>query len=456
MGIFKPISVIKYEGDNSTFIYKHPSEDFNTMSQLIVHESQEAIFFMNGQALDMFGPGRYTLSTQNIPLLNKMLKGLTDSKKSFFHCEVYFINKTTQMSLKWGTDSRVRFIEPNLGVPLDIGASGELNLKVQDSRKLLVKVVGTMKGIAWDQQGAGFTKSIKDSFRPLISTAIKSKLAKTIKNEKIDILEIDEHLSELSQALKKEILPGFEEYGLTIPNFYVSNVLLPEDDPKFKEIRELHALSFDVKMREATRAKLLAEETTKTEISKFEAQRKLIDESAKAESLRMRGIAEADVMHAQGYDKKDEFSRDVQIAYAQGIGNMGSKGGGGGSHMSDIIGLGVGLAAMGNVAKQAGAAMNDLNNPNAIREKSQASASGVKCPKCGHDNAPGVKFCSECGTKLGSASQDEIICPHCGKKTKNGKFCNECGAPLIAKCPKCGHENAPGTKFCNECGTKLV
>lgn len=454
MGIFKPISVIKYEGDNSTFIYKHPSEDFNTMSQLIVHESQEAIFFMNGQALDLFGPGRYTLSTQNIPLLNKMLKGLTDSKKSFFHCEVYFINKTTQMSLKWGTDSRVRFIEPNLGVPLDIGASGELNLKVQDSRKLLVKVVGTMKGIAWDQQGAGFTKSIKDSFRPLISTAIKSKLAKTIKNEKIDILEIDEHLSELSQALKKEILPGFEEYGLTIPNFYVSNVLLPEDDPKFKEIRELHALSFDVKMREATRAKLLAEETTKTEISKFEAQRKLIDESAKAESLRMRGIAEADVMHAQGYDKKDEFSRDVQIAYAQGIGNMGSKGGGGSSHMSDIIGLGVGLAAMGNVAKQAGAAMNDLNNPNAIREKSQAS--GNKCPKCGHENAPGVKFCSECGTKLGSTSQDEIICPRCGKRTKNGKFCNECGAPLIAKCPKCGHENAPGTKFCNECGTKLV
>ena len=53
--------IIKYEGDNSTFIWKHPCEDFNSLTQLIVHESQEAVFFMNGQALDLFGPGRYTL-----------------------------------------------------------------------------------------------------------------------------------------------------------------------------------------------------------------------------------------------------------------------------------------------------------------------------------------------------------------------------------------------------------
>lgn len=65
--------VIKYEGDNTTFIWKSPLEDFNSMTQLIVHESQEAIFFMNGQALDLFGPGRYTLETQNVPKLGKFL-----------------------------------------------------------------------------------------------------------------------------------------------------------------------------------------------------------------------------------------------------------------------------------------------------------------------------------------------------------------------------------------------
>ena len=87
------VEIIKYEGDNTTFVWKSPVEDFNTGSQLIVHESQEAIFFMNGQALDLFGPGRHTLSTQNIPLLGKLLN-LPTGGKTPFHCEVYFINKT--------------------------------------------------------------------------------------------------------------------------------------------------------------------------------------------------------------------------------------------------------------------------------------------------------------------------------------------------------------------------
>ena len=95
----KIADIIKYEGDNSTFIWKHPCEDFNSLTQLIVHESQEAIFFMNGQALDMFGAGRYTLETQNIPLIGKVLNKATDDKTPF-HCEVYFINKADVGSVR--------------------------------------------------------------------------------------------------------------------------------------------------------------------------------------------------------------------------------------------------------------------------------------------------------------------------------------------------------------------
>jgi membrane protease subunit (stomatin/prohibitin family) len=80
-------SIIKYEGDNTTFIWKHPIEDFNTGSQLIVHESQEAIFFMNGQALDLFGAGRHTLETQNLPLVGKYFNRATGDATPF-HCEV--------------------------------------------------------------------------------------------------------------------------------------------------------------------------------------------------------------------------------------------------------------------------------------------------------------------------------------------------------------------------------
>lgn len=111
--------IIKYEGDNGTFIWKHPCEDFNTTTQLIVHESQEAVFFMNGQALDLFGSGRYTLETQNIPLLRKFANIPTGGQTPF-HCEVYFINKTEQMAIKWGTDSKVQYVEPTYKFPLSM------------------------------------------------------------------------------------------------------------------------------------------------------------------------------------------------------------------------------------------------------------------------------------------------------------------------------------------------
>jgi len=125
--------VIKYEGDNSTFIWKHPVEDFNTNSQLIVHETQEAILFLNGQPMDLFGSGKYTLETQNIPILNKIIN-LPTGGVSSFHCEVYFINKVEQMAIAWGTDSKVQYVEPTYGFPISLGAGGEMSLKVKDSK----------------------------------------------------------------------------------------------------------------------------------------------------------------------------------------------------------------------------------------------------------------------------------------------------------------------------------
>lgn len=344
--------IIKYEGDNSTFVWKYPSEDFNSLTQLIVHESQEALFFMNGQALDLFGPGRYTLETQNLPMLGKLLNRATGGE-SPFHCEVYFINKTVQMGLRWGTDSKVRYIDPDSGIPIELGASGEMNLSVSDSRKLLIKLIGTTNGIAWEDRGEGFTKSLQSSFRPLINTAVKSNLSQAIKVGMFDILEVDEHLEEISKVLRNKMVGVFEEYGLTIPQFYLTTVVLPEGDPNFKELREFHALSFKTRKTKAEREKTLEEQTTLTEIAKREAERKVIEAQAEAEATRQAGLAEAEVMHAQGITKKDYVAAEVQKAYAEGLSNMGANGGGGGgSTMSDIVGLGVGLKAAGVMAGQ--------------------------------------------------------------------------------------------------------
>lgn len=460
----KIAEVIKYEGDNSTFIWKHPSEDFNSLTQLIVHESQEAIFFMNGQALDLFGPGRYTLETQNIPKLGKALNRTTGGETPF-HCEVYFINKTVQMAVKWGTDSKVRFIESKFGVPIEIGACGEMNLAVSDARKLLVKLVGTTKGIAWNEENGGFTKSLSASFRPLISTAVKTNLSSAIKSQNINILEVDESLGLLSEVLKASILPGFEEYGLTIPEFYITTVVLPENDPNFRRIRELHTISLQKKMVEAEttvktaiaesmaavtvaeRQAILEQETTETERTRREAERELIRAQTEAQSTKIAGYAEAEVMRAKGFDGKDLIQADVQKAYAEGIGNMTISGGAGG----DIIGLGVGMAAAGAVSGQVGEMFKGFG---ATNSNPQATEKTI-CPNCNSEVPQNSKFCLECGFKIEKLAEDEMICPVCSKKTNKGKFCMECGAPLVSKCANCGAELPNGAKFCLECGEKV-
>lgn len=474
--------LIKYEGDNTTFIWKYPHEDFNSMTEIVVNESQEAIFFANGQAADTFGPGRYKLEAKNIPILTSLINGITGV--SVFHCQVYYINKTVQMAVKWGTDSKIRFIEPTLGVPVELGVSGEMNLAISDSRKMIIKLVGTMKGIAWDQEDSLFAKSLQTSFRPLITTAVKSSLSSAIKQQNIDIVEIDEHLEELSETLRDKIVIGLEEYGLTVPQFYITNIVLPEDDLNFRKLKDLHTMSLQKKLvsaeadlrtsqaeskatymtaeaqaeaqiKIAQRNAILESQTTETEIARKEAERKLIQAQAEAQAAQMAGMAEANIMQAKGYNQKDVIQAEVQKAYAEGIGNMGSGSSTGGNVMSDMMGLGVSMAAMGAMAPQVSEMMKGFNL-SGNQQNNTFAAKTIKCPNCGTELPENAKFCYQCGNKIEILNAEEIICPNCGKKTLKGKFCSECGKSLVSICPNCGSELASGSKFCSGCGTKLL
>lgn len=480
-------SIIKFEGDNEALIWKHPIEDFNYGSQLIVHESQEAIFFRDGQALDLFGAGRYTLETQQLPLLESLYKLPTDTEGTF-HSEVYFINKTVQMSIKWGTPDKLRFIDPLTSTPLELGVSGEMNLQVADSRRLLLKIVGTQSGIAWDDRD-GFAKSVRESFRPLIVNTVKSTLPGIIRDSQIDLLEIDQHVDDISATLREKLLPGFAEYGLTIPQFYVTHIVLPEDDPNFKRIRELHTVMLQTRMYQAEatvktvqaqseasyrtaqeeskaaitaaqRKVVLEQQTTETELARREAERKLIHAQADAEArrlegageadvTRMTGLSEAEVMRAKGYTQRDVLEADVKKAYAAGLGQMGSNGGG--SALGDIAGLGVTLGAMGgviNMTKGAVAPMFEQAIP------SVPAGSGWDCPACGK-KAISSNFCPDCGAKKPEASSG-WDCPSCGAKNIVSNFCPNCGAkkPVLTwTCPDCGTADIK-SNFCPNCGRK--
>ena len=480
-------SIIKFEGDNEALIWKHPIEDFNYGSQLIVHESQESIFFRDGQALDLFGAGRYTLETQQLPLLESLYKLPTDTEGTF-HSEVYFINKTVQMSIKWGTPDKLRFIDPLTSTPLELGVSGEMNLQVADSRRLLLKLVGTQSGIAWDDRD-GFAKSLRESFRPLIVNTVKSTLPGIIRDSQIDLLEIDQHVDDISAALREKLLPGFAEYGLAIPQFYVTHIVLPEDDPNFKRIRELHTVMLQTRMYQAEatvktvqaqseasyrtaqeeskaaitaaqRKVVLEQQTTETELARREAERKLIHAQADAEArrlegageadvTRMTGLSEAEVMRAKGYTQRDVLEADVKKAYAAGLGQMGSNGGG--SALGDIAGLGVTLGAMGgviNMTKGAVAPMFEQPTPAA------PVGSGWDCPACGK-KAISSNFCPDCGAKKPEASSG-WDCPSCGTKNIVSNFCPNCGAkrPVLTwTCPDCGTADIK-SDFCPNCGRK--
>ena len=131
--------VIKKDKEDGNLVWRYPKTKFTTASQLIVHESQEAVFFANGKALDLFGAGKYTLDTNNIPLLRGLLQ-LPTGRKNAFQSEVYFID-ISEHTTKWGTSSKIEFLEPVYNFPIAIGACGEIRFRIEDSRKLLIKLL---------------------------------------------------------------------------------------------------------------------------------------------------------------------------------------------------------------------------------------------------------------------------------------------------------------------------
>lgn len=453
-------SIIKYEGDNETLVWKHPIEDFNLGSQLIVHESQEAIFFRDGQALDLFGPGRYTLETQQLPILEKLYKLPTDTEGTF-HSEVYFINRTTQMGIKWGTDSKVRLFDPMTGMHIELGASGEFSIRVTNSRKLLLKLIGTTGELKQDAILGGSGKGL---FRSLVMTQVKSYLAAAIRENSINVLEIDERLLELSDALRERINSRLAEYGLEMPEFFVSRVVTPDDDPNFRKMKEQFAEQYLGVRQEQIRKNIAAAEAERKAVeAQTAAQMKIIGaqgdaealkikKQAEAEAYRMQAAAEAEEMHMKGYTYQQETARKVGLeAMQNGITGTGGAGG-----LGDIAGLGVTLGAMGSVMGMTKEALNPVMET--AKQVGQtvgaAESSGWDCPECGMKNIQS-KFCPECGAKKPERKQG-WTCPNCGTQNIQSKFCPECGCkqPSLAwDCPECGTTGIT-SKFCPECGHK--
>lgn len=222
------VEVIKYNGPPDLLAWKYPSEELGTWTQLIVNESQEAVLYKGGKALDVFQSGRHTLDTANIPILNKLIN-LPFGGRSPFTAEVWYINRVFSLDVKWGTATPIQIQDPKYQIFCPIRANGMFGLQIEDSKKFLVKLVGTMP--SFDRQ------TMIKYFRGLYITKVKDSISSYVVKKHISILEINAYIDELSLHMKQRIEPEMAEYGIKLANFYVNDISIPEEDPAVKKLK---------------------------------------------------------------------------------------------------------------------------------------------------------------------------------------------------------------------------
>lgn len=223
------IKSIYWEQENrEDLVYKFPFNNINLGSVLTVNESQEALFFKSGVLCDTFGAGRHTLSTANLPVLNKLVN-LPSGGDTTFMAEVWFVSKLDKRNMFWGTGG-LRIIDPYFQIPIKISARGQYGVKISDSALFLKKLVGTLPYIT--------TELVEEQFRIDVVETVKVSISKFMKEENVNINELGVSYKELSKSVSKDLQAVFDEYGVELLNFNVENIGFDENDKGYQTVME--------------------------------------------------------------------------------------------------------------------------------------------------------------------------------------------------------------------------
>lgn len=366
------IEVIEWLDDSQdTLLYRFPvyQQEIKNGAQLIVRESQAAVFVFEGQVADVFTPGRYTIEGGNTPILSKLgawKHGFNSPIKS----EVYFVNTKQFTDMKWGTSNPIMLRDADFGI-VRLRAFGAYSMRVADPSTFIKEVAGT---------NAHFQTEDIDG---QLKRAIVSEFSDAIGELKIPALDLAAQYKELGEAIRGKINGDFSSYGLEVTKFYVENISLPpEVEAAMDKRASMGALG--------------------------DAQKYMQFQAADA----LRDAAQNEGGGAGlGAGLGAGFAVGGQMANAFGMGQPGSQQGGGGAPAAATV-------ACPTCSKQ--------NNPSA---KFCADCGGkmevaqVPCVKCGAQLREGAKFCSECGS-----TQEKQKCTGCqADLAPNSKFCAECG-----------------------------
>jgi membrane protease subunit (stomatin/prohibitin family) len=359
-----------FDQSGEELVHRIPEEgsaETNWGSQLVVRENQAAVFFRDGKAMDVLGPGRHTLSTQNLPILTKFITSkIGFGDKSPFRVEVYFVNNKVFTNLRWGTRDPVAFRDSELGL-VRLRAFGNYTMKVKSPLLFVNTIVGT--------QGIYRSEQIHEYLKDVIVSRLNDLLGETLDT----IFNLPKVYDELGVAVKTRVSGDFDKYGLELIDFFVQSITPPEEVQKIIDDRSAMGAVGDM-----------------GKFMQFKAA-KAMGDAAKSEGAG--GAAGA----------------GMGVGVGAGLGMM-------------MPGMVLGAMAQGAAGAKVKCSSCGAENPADAKfclKCGTQFAGGVKCPKCGNLNDPAAKFCANCGNALNAASK----CPNCKAELPAGsKFCPNCGA----------------------------
>lgn len=426
------IDVIKYNGGPDVLAWKYPCEELGTWTQLIVNESQEAIFVKSGQVFDVFEAGRHTLDTANIPLLSKIVN-LPFGGNSPFTAEVWYINKAFNLDIKWGTPTPIQIQDPKFGIFVPISSNGAFGIQIAKSVEFFIKIVGTLK--FFDKA------SVTKYFRSLYITKVKDSISSYLVRKGISVLEINAYLDELSQYVCERMQPVMDEYGIRLTNFYINEICVPDDDSSVIKLKdalskraEMNIIGYSYQQERSFNTLDDAVKKTGTSANLMEAGMGLSMGVGIGRSIG-RGLGEM----TQELQTSAQNTTTAECPKCHK--NIPA-----GQRFCGSCGYDINTELVPDKKKKICSSCGEMFIDNA----KFCSSCGRKlslCPECGNDIPDGSEKCPSCGCII------PIICPECGAMVPaDSKFCSECGHSFARTCPKCGAMLKGTPKFCSECG----
>lgn len=216
----KLMEVIEFlDNSGNTMVKRMPNDgpaEIKWGAQLTVRESQEAVFFRDGKALDVFKPGRHVLETQNIPLIGKWVTSFGYGPDSPFRAEVYFVGKQLFPNLKWGTKEPILFKDTELKM-IRIRSFGSFSIQISDSLLFINKIVGT--------RGTYKNEDIEEYLRSIVLSRLTNILGDELKT----VFDMPSSFDDLSLAARVKLQTEFDGLGLYLHDFYINSISVPED-----------------------------------------------------------------------------------------------------------------------------------------------------------------------------------------------------------------------------------